>query len=500
MQVTHYFDASLTSPAITTIPAMQGDGIRLVVARLLEGEEPWVVPEGVKAGLSYELPGKEPGYYDRLDDGTAACVIDGNQVFVVLEPVLTERPGPVKLSIILRDPDGTQVATFPFYLWVTRVPGYVHGENLPASVHRFEGKIYYGGPGGVLQPMGLGEGTRAVQQEDGSFLLVTENGTGSIVEELDPTVPEWAKQPQKPGYTAEEVGAEAAGTAANAIAWHNDSKAAHGGVWLTVQSLVAQVTALADCDDQTLDQLSEIVAYIKSNKSLIDAVTTSKVSVADIVDDLVTDVGNKPLSARMGYTLKNLLDLHEERYDEKYDALDAAKLDAAKLPGAVDERIRGFEQSKDLELITSFTLTEAVSTLTIDRDAGGQPFSLETAVFELHTGTTGECGEGNSGAVGLRFLDNANVLAYLYTTTGFPYQAKTSVGFRDTGITAYATVRNKLSRAHGKCGDFGTVSNPMGYSINCTYATGRINKIQIFSNLPANATVSVYGVRSENNA
>lgn len=34
-----------------------------------------------------------------------------------------------------------------------------------------------------------------------------ENGTGGIKEETDPTVPQWAKQPTKPSYTAKEVGA-----------------------------------------------------------------------------------------------------------------------------------------------------------------------------------------------------------------------------------------------------------------------------------------------------
>ena len=35
-----------------------------------------------------------------------------------------------------------------------------------------------------------------------------ENGTGGgIAKETDPTVPQWAKQPKKPSYTAEEVGA-----------------------------------------------------------------------------------------------------------------------------------------------------------------------------------------------------------------------------------------------------------------------------------------------------
>lgn len=32
-----------------------------------------------------------------------------------------------------------------------------------------------------------------------------------VVDEVDPTVPEWAKQPDKPSYTAQEVGAQPAG-------------------------------------------------------------------------------------------------------------------------------------------------------------------------------------------------------------------------------------------------------------------------------------------------
>lgn len=42
----------------------------------------------------------------------------------------------------------------------------------------------------------------------GEVMLIPYNN-GSVGEEVDPTVPDWAKQPQKPAYTAEEVGAVA---------------------------------------------------------------------------------------------------------------------------------------------------------------------------------------------------------------------------------------------------------------------------------------------------
>ena len=126
--------------------------------------------------------------------------------------------------------------------------------------------------------------------------------------ETDPTVPGWAKQPEKPSYTALEVGADAAGTAESKVSEHNTASNAHNDIRLLVQGLTERLNALADSDDTTLDQMSEVVAYIKSNKSLIDAITTGKVSVSDIVDNLTTNVANKPLSASQGVKLKSLID------------------------------------------------------------------------------------------------------------------------------------------------------------------------------------------------
>ena len=129
-----------------------------------------------------------------------------------------------------------------------------------------------------------------------------------VTEETDPTVPAWAKEPTKPSYTASEVGADPSGTAAAQVAAHNTGTDAHSDIRLLIQGLTDRLNALADSDDTTLDQLSEVVAYIKSNKSLIDAITTNKVSVADIVDNLTTNVTNKPLSAAQGVALKALID------------------------------------------------------------------------------------------------------------------------------------------------------------------------------------------------
>lgn len=173
------------------------------------------------------------------------------------------------------------------------------------------------------------------------------------IDETDPTVPDWAKNPTKPTYTASEVGAlpdttkipsktsdlqndsgfltehqdlsgyalksevpksasevgaDAAGTAESKVSAHNVSDTAHNDIRLLVQGLTERLNALADSDDETLDQMSEIVSYIKYNRSLINGIDTNKVDVSDIVNSLISNNTDKPLSAKQGRVLKSLID------------------------------------------------------------------------------------------------------------------------------------------------------------------------------------------------
>ncbi len=140
--------------------------------------------------------------------------------------------------------------------------------------------------------------------------------------ESDPTVPAWAKAEKKPTYTASEVGARAdtwmptpeqvgadpAGTATAAVGRHNTDNDAHEDIRLLVQNLTARLNALANSEDVDLDQMAELVAYIKDNRELIEQITTAKVSYTDIINNLTTNVSNKPLSAAQGVALKALID------------------------------------------------------------------------------------------------------------------------------------------------------------------------------------------------
>ena len=110
--------------------------------------------------------------------------------------------------------------------------------------------------------------------------------------------------------TAATEAKKAATDAQTNLEGHNTNAEAHADLRLELKAISDRITALIVYPGGfgTLDELSEIVAYIKSNKSLIDAITISKVNVTDIVDNLVTNVANKPLSAAQGVAIKALID------------------------------------------------------------------------------------------------------------------------------------------------------------------------------------------------
>lgn len=128
------------------------------------------------------------------------------------------------------------------------------------------------------------------------------------ITETDPTVSAWAKQPTKPKYTASEVGADPSGTATSTVSNHNVSTEAHNDIRVLLTELSAKVTNLLNSDDETLDQTKEIVDYIKANRGLIESVTTEKVNVTDIINNLTTNLSNKVLAASQGVVLKQLID------------------------------------------------------------------------------------------------------------------------------------------------------------------------------------------------
>lgn len=98
---------------------------------------------------------------------------------------------------------------------------------------------------------------------------------------------------------------------------HNVAEDAHSDIRAGLEALVYRLNALANSDDETLDQMAEVVDFIKDNRGLIEQITTGKVSVADIVNNLTTNIANRPLSAAQGVALKNLIDALDKELDGK---------------------------------------------------------------------------------------------------------------------------------------------------------------------------------------
>lgn len=74
-----------------------------------------------------------------------------------------------------------------------------------------------------------------------------------------------------------------------------------------LKGMIDNINNLLNSDDVNLDSIQEIVNYVKNNQSLIASITSSKVSVSDVVDNLNSDISNKPLSAKQGKVLRNLV-------------------------------------------------------------------------------------------------------------------------------------------------------------------------------------------------
>lgn len=179
--------------------------------------------------------------------------------------------------------------------------GYAKKSEIPSKISELENDEGY-----LKEHQSLED--YAQKTELPSKLSELENDKGYLTDEIDPTVPSWAKTEKKPVYTASEVGADESGTASSLVSSHNTDTNVHNDIRLLIKNLTDRLDAVANSSDEELDQLSEIVEYIKSNKSLIDSITTSKVNVVDIVDNLTTNVKNKPLSASQGVVLKALID------------------------------------------------------------------------------------------------------------------------------------------------------------------------------------------------
>lgn len=101
------------------------------------------------------------------------------------------------------------------------------------------------------------------------------------------------------------------------IGTHNTSTSAHNDIRALITDLTTKLNNFLDVDDTTTDQLSELIALIQDNATDIETITSGKVNVSDIIDNLTTNVSNQPLSAAQGVTIKALIDSLQTQLDSK---------------------------------------------------------------------------------------------------------------------------------------------------------------------------------------
>lgn len=175
----------LTGYSIKTVDVSQGDRrSRVVRCRLLENGKPWIIPEGARVLVSYQLPDGTPRSYDTMPDGSPAGQVEGHTVTAKLSDQLTISAGAVAMSIVLLGADGEQLSVWPLRLNVIGPQKLTTPENLPALGAGFEGKLLFGGKGGVMKPLALGDGLYlegdALHAAGGGGSTIVDDGDGNI--------------------------------------------------------------------------------------------------------------------------------------------------------------------------------------------------------------------------------------------------------------------------------------------------------------------------------
>ena len=107
----------------------------------------------------------------------------------------------------------------------------------------------------------------------------------------------------------------------NKISTHNTSTTAHNDIRVLITDLTTKLNNFLDVDDTTTDQLSEVLALIENNRGTLESLTTNKINVSDIIDNLITNNSSKVLSAAQGVAIKNLIDALQTAVNGKQDTI-----------------------------------------------------------------------------------------------------------------------------------------------------------------------------------
>ena len=110
-------------------------------------------------------------------------------------------------------------------------------------------------------------------------------------------------------YTDSKIFGLASTSSVNtSISNHNTDNESHNDIRDLITELRNKLNNFLNVDDATTDQLSEVLTLIENNKGTLESLTTSKVNVSDIANNLTTNNASKVLSAAQGVAIKKLID------------------------------------------------------------------------------------------------------------------------------------------------------------------------------------------------
>lgn len=267
---------------------------------------------------------------------------------------------------------------------------------------------------------------------------------------------------------------------------HNTSTSAHNDIRLLVSDISTKLNNFLNVDDTTKDQLSELIALIEANADDIESITSGKVNVSDIVNNLTTNVSNKPLSAAQGVAIKALIDslqgnleTHVSNADVHFTTVERTKLSGITTGAEVNQN--AFSNVKvGSTTITADTKTDTIefvgSNVTITPDATNDKITFAVA-------------NGSTSAKGIVQLTDSTSSTST-TTAATPKSVKSAYDLANTAktnaATAQATADGKADKGHKH-----TVSEVTDLTVTAAelnYMDGVTSNVQAQLNAKANAS------------
>lgn len=278
----------------------------------------------------------------------------------------------------------------------------------------------------------------------GTYRSVTVNAQGHVTAGSNPTT--------LAGYGITD--AEAKGT----VNTHNASTTAHSDIRDSLTALSNQLNAFLDVDDATRDELSEVLALIDANKGTLESLTTSKVNVTDIVNNLTTNVSNKPLSAAQGVSLKSLI-----------DGLDSNKVDKVSGKGLSTNDYTTAEKTKLSGIATGAEVNQnafsnvIVGSTTIAADSKTDSLTLVGSNVTITPDATNDkltfsVADGTTSAKGLVKLTDSTSSTDT-TTAATPNSVKSAYDLANTAKTNAGSAQTKADSAYDLANTANTQAN-----------------------------------------